>query len=608
MSTPRVNLSSQKFKRATAAIWYYNQDFSSEITEFVSDPLYTDPFRFKYVIPQKVLEGYTYFSNLQYDSFLDFYKALGNGKRQSLYKAVIKFCFACSNDTDVDIIPISTMRKYWQNHLLSGKVASKSKHVRMSEIRSQLERLGLIYRVTDRYSYSLRRMPDDDQKYIIDPEHTFSYMYVVNMHLVRLLLQINSMMLEKNIKLAIDKFSLYINKPTLTKPEEVYADIADSVSERLNNIDSAVVNMYSSFNKEKIEKLVFDKIDIFKKVGNKKPEFEYILMALLTDEQIVNALIMKYPFLLDAWKDVSFINDFLVKDGFENEPLTFKFNIERGTYIIDKKINRRVQYVRKISIRATSSIVSYKAEASPTDPVYLHYRSEYLDSLGGRKFVETPTSHWDRTASVPTTLKALKEGVVWDNNYDFYTKEIMDKTDIPLTRDEVKDVILPVLFDKGNAVLNKIRRERQKEFKTKLNQVYIDLMSKTVADFDDIFEKETRRIKDELAYKYDNIKKPYYEKLISTVKELVDQALDTSINTKVFLYESIIYIKMRRAMYESGIHHISQVYDSFYFLDNNCPENINELFNKYALEVHNLFMNQRTLGANYNVKADLVTA
>ena len=608
MSTPRVNLSSQKFKRATAAIWYYNQDFSSEITEFVSDPLYTDPFRFKYVIPQKVLEGYTYFSNLQYDSFLDFYKALGNGKRQSLYKAVIKFCFACSHDTDVDIIPISTMRKYWQNHLLSGKVASKSKHVRMSEIRSQLERLGLIYRVTDRYSYSLRRMPDDDQKYIIDPEHTFSYMYVVNMHLVRLLLQINSMMLEKNIKLAIDKFSLYINKPTLTKPEEVYADIADSVSERLNNIDSAVVNMYSSFNKEKIEKLVFDKIDIFKKVGNKKPEFEYILMALLTDEQIVNALIMKYPFLLDAWKDVSFINDFLVKDGFENEPLTFKFNIERGTYIIDKKINRRVQYVRKISIRATSSIVSYKAEASPTDPVYLHYRSEYLDSLGGRKFVETPTSHWDRTASVPTTLKALKEGVVWDNNYDFYTKEIMDKTDIPLTRDEVKDVILPVLFDKGNAVLNKIRRERQKEFKTKLNQVYIDLMSKTVADFDDIFEKETRRIKDELAYKYDNIKKPYYEKLISTVKELVDQALDTSINTKVFLYESIIYIKMRRAMYESGIHHISQVYDSFYFLDNNCPENINELFNKYALEVHNLFMNQRTLGANYNVKADLVTA
>ena len=300
MSTPRVNLSSQKFKRATAAIWYYNQDFSSEITEFVSDPLYTDPFRFKYVIPQKVLEGYTYFSNLQYDSFLDFYKALGNGKRQSLYKAVIRFCFACSHDTDVDIIPISTMRKYWQNHLLSGKVASKSKHVRMSEIRSQLERLGLIYRVTNRYSYSLRRMPDDDQKYIIDPEHTFSYMYVVNMHLVRLLLQINSMMLEKNIKLAIDKSSLYINKPTLTKPEEVYADIIDSVSERLDNIDSAVVNMYPSFDKEKIEKLVFDKIDIFKKVGNKKPEFEYILMASLTDEQIVNALIMKYPFLLDA--------------------------------------------------------------------------------------------------------------------------------------------------------------------------------------------------------------------------------------------------------------------------------------------------------------------
>ena len=54
MNTPRVNLNSQKFKRATAALWYYNQDFSSEISEFVSDPLYTDPFRFKFVIPQKV--------------------------------------------------------------------------------------------------------------------------------------------------------------------------------------------------------------------------------------------------------------------------------------------------------------------------------------------------------------------------------------------------------------------------------------------------------------------------------------------------------------------------------------------------------------------------
>ena len=290
----------------------------------------------------------------------------------------------------------------------------------------------------------------------------------------------------------------------------------------------------------------------------------------------------------------------MVKDGFENEPLTFKFNIERGTYIVDKKTNKRIQYVRKISIRATSSIVSYKAEASPTDPAYLHYRSEYLDNLGDKKFIETELSHWDRTASVPTTLKALKDGIVWDNSYDFYTKEIMDKTDIPLTRDEIKDVILPVLFDKGNAVLNKVRRERQKEFKTKLNQVYISLMSKTVADFDEVFEQETQRIKDELTVKYDTVKKPYYEKLISTVKGLVDQTLDTSINTKVFLYESIIYIKMRRAMYESGIHHISQVYDSFYFLDNNCPENINELFTKYALEVHDLFMNQRTMSANYN--------
>ena len=600
MNTPRVNLNSQKFKRATAALWYYNQDFSSEISEFVSDPLYTDPFRFKFVIPQKVIDGYNYFSNLQYDSFLDFYKALGSGKRQMLYKSVIRFCFACSHDTDVDIIPISTMRKYWQNHLLSGKVASKSKHVRMSEIRSQLERLGLIYRVTDRYSYSLRRMPDDDQKYIIDPEHTFSYMYVVNMHLVRLLLQVNSMMLEKNIKLAIDKSSLYINKPTITKPEEVYSDITESISERLENLDTDTANMYPTLDTEGMEERVFDKIDIFKKVGNKKPEIEYILMASLTDDQIINTLIVKYPFLTSVWKDVAFINDFLVKDGFENEPLTFKFNIERGTYIVDKKTNKRIQYVRKISIRATSSIVSYKAEASPTDPAYLHYRSEYLDNLGGKKFIETELSHWDRTASVPTTLKALKDGIVWDNSYDFYTKEIMDKTDIPLTRDEVKDVILPVLFDKGNAVLNKVRRERQKEFKTKLNQVYINLMSKTVADFDEVFEQETQRIKDELTVKYDTVKKPYYEKLISTVKGLVDQTLDTSINTKVFLYESIIYIKMRRAMYESGIHHISQVYDSFYFLDNNCPENINELFTKYALEVHDLFMNQRTMSANYN--------
>jgi hypothetical protein len=71
-------------------------------------------------------------------------------------------------------------------------------------------------------------MPDDDQKYIIDPEHTFSYMYVVNMHLVRLLLQVSSMMLEKNIKLAIDKSSLYINKPTITKSgakKKVYGNI-----------------------------------------------------------------------------------------------------------------------------------------------------------------------------------------------------------------------------------------------------------------------------------------------------------------------------------------------------------------------------------------------
>ena len=58
MNTPRVNLNSQKFKRATAALWYYNQDFSSEISEFVSDPLYTDPFRFKFVISQKVIDGY----------------------------------------------------------------------------------------------------------------------------------------------------------------------------------------------------------------------------------------------------------------------------------------------------------------------------------------------------------------------------------------------------------------------------------------------------------------------------------------------------------------------------------------------------------------------
>ena len=197
----------------------------------------------------------------------------------------------------------------------------------------------------------------------------------------------------------------------------------------------------------------------------------------VTIRKIINALIIKYPFLTSVWEDVSFINDFLVKDGFENEPLTFKFNIERGTYIVDKKTNKRVQYVRKISIRATSSIVSYKAEASPTDPAYLHYRSEYLDSLGGKKFIETEKSHWDRTASVPTTLKALKDGIVWDNSYDFYTKEIMEKTDISLTRDEVKDVILPVLFDKGNAVLNKVRRERQKEFKTKLNKAYNSLKS-----------------------------------------------------------------------------------------------------------------------------------
>ena len=180
-------------------------------------------------------------------------------------------------------------------------------------------------------------MPDDDQKYIIDPEHTFSYMYVVNMHLVRLLLQINSMMLEKNIKLAIDRSSLYINKPTLTKPEEVYSDITKSISGRIESLDIVTTNMYPVIDIKGMEQRVFDKIDIFKKVGNKKPDIEYILMASLTDDQIINALIIKYPFLTSVWEDVSFINDFLVKDGFENEPLTFKFNIERGTYIVDKK-------------------------------------------------------------------------------------------------------------------------------------------------------------------------------------------------------------------------------------------------------------------------------
>lgn len=591
----RVNLDSLAFKEAVQDKWVYDNDFSNEISEYISNPEYQTSNRYKRVISTKVLDAYNYFASLKYADFIDFYRALGEKKRSMLYQSIMRFCFTCQYDTDVDIIYISTMRNFWQRVLLSSKVSESCKHQRMSSIRDQLEKIGLIYRVTQVYEYSHRRLPvktSNMSSYVFDPEHTYSYMYVVNMHLVHLLLAVNKSMLDANICLAVDKAQVYTDRPTKTDVYTIYQDMADIVSAKVYDtnapdLPSILKDYLKSKTSAEVFTDVYNAIDIFKKMGNNKPTPELILAAYLPNETIINILAAKYPFLIEAWEDVALVNQYIADDDYENEQLSFKFNIDRKNYTICRKTGEKVQYLSRISIRNTSSIVSYKANADENDASYVTNRQDYLSYLAGKPFVENEKTHWDRAASVPTTLRALQTGEVWDNDYDFYTEEVIKKSDINLTRDQVKDVILPVIFDKVDPVLNKLRRERQKEYKTLQTELYQYLLEHQPADFNDALEQGQFEIKAKLNAKYAELK-PYYEKIIGTVKKCVDNCIDTSMSAKVFLYESIIYIRMRKAMYEQGVRHISQVYDSFYFLDENCPDNINDLFKQYALEVYKL--------------------
>lgn len=227
--------------------------------------------------------------------------------------------------------------------------------------------------------------------------------------------------------------------------------------------------------------------------------------ACISDEDICRILDQRYAILLEGVNEkISRLNSLSPVE----RQIKFKWNIHRSKH-----------FITKIGIRATSPIVSLKEHANENDSYTGKWRCEYLEENGFN------VDEFDVHGSVSQVSHLLSTGQPISNKIDPYKKMFGDD----LTDEErswYKAIFMKLYFDRPNSILNHLRDKVEtclrKYGKTGLQ--------------------------------------PIVNNLVDDVYKFTGKSLDS----EVFLHESLIYIDLVCELLDAGYQCV-QIYDGFYF-------------------------------------------
>lgn len=206
------------------------------------------------------------------------------------------------------------------------------------------------------------------------------------------------------------------------------------------------------------------------------------------------------------------------------------------------------KYLKKIGIRATNGVVSYKKEKEEDDRPGIMYRQDLLDKTGC-------IYEYDVKSSVPRVTDALNKGK-WnsDNSHDFYydvwLNYIKNNPSDEMPWDEDARKVIKSLFMRG----------------------YFDSEETVGLHTKYALSKKGGYKKDEWNF--------VDETMTNFQKAIVD-TLGSTYGSEIFFHESCIYMMVLEELLNRGIK-VVQIYDGFY--TDKPVEDMNELIEKCANE------------------------
>lgn len=247
----------------------------------------------------------------------------------------------------------------------------------------------------------------------------------------------------------------------------------------------------------------------------------------LTDEQINFYILKKYPQITTCQT----IADELNKSLPEAEQIKFSVKVKRTT-----------KFITKIKIRATCPIVSLKEHETENEDYKGKWRKEYLKERFGEY------EEYDVHSSISNVASLLKTGI-WTGQ-DFYPILGLANEWENFPRQSYKEMFMTLFFSKSNDAA---------------------LFSLCKSYYNQAKETETKQFFDSL---YDNIRKVFNEQ---------------DCNSRIFMHESCIYLKVRKALSDKKIDCV-QIYDGFYFKKGTMPLNMDSIIKECAEEYFSEFI------------------
>lgn len=247
----------------------------------------------------------------------------------------------------------------------------------------------------------------------------------------------------------------------------------------------------------------------------------------LTNEEIADALLRRYPALAHYWELVKELN---ARHYAEESVSALRIRLE-------PRVRRSEKYVTHIGIRAYSDLCSYPKRANDGQPSRAAFFKDY--------FRTEEVFEYDVPSSIYRVATFLNTRLWLDDGHDLYAtmcpREFKDKGD----RNFFKHIAMRLYFGAS------------------ADKVAANLLH-WHSDLKDVFDSGLLK----------EVIKSMREKMFTALGEEVDSGKDSDkgmgIDSEIFFHESCLYLDLHKYLVDKGLR-IAQVYDGFYSNDPRLP-------------------------------------